>query len=154
MTKQLVCIPIAETELDMLVGKTAVVNRKAFTVTDDLLAELEYTPDMREDAEYAALVLASISGLIEYGRRTVVVAEVPKELIQPGEDSANGECLLVSCPVDAMTAWFVDAPGVAVPKVRSAASIDEAWDLPEVQQLLAEHDLLWNDVAEYRRRES
>lgn len=151
MTRQLVCIPVAADELDMLTGAIPVQDRRAYTVTRDLLDELEYTPDMVEDAEYAALVLASIAGLIEFGERVVIVAEVDPALVEPGEDSANGECLLTRCPHGSMTAWFVDAPGVEVPKLSPGSSIDEAWDHPEVQALLSDHDLLWNDVAEYRR---
>ncbi len=152
MTRQLVFIPVARDELSILTGSPVVEQRRAFTVTPDLLDELEYTPDMAEDAEYAALVLASVAALAQFGERVVVVAEVDPSLVEPGEDSANGECLLLRCPVSAMTAWFEDAPGVVVPRVERGASIDDAWELPEVQALLAEHDLLWNDVAEYRRR--
>ncbi|NLE96779.1 MAG: hypothetical protein GX596_02170 [Propionibacterium sp.] len=137
----------------MLDGTTEVRQRRAYTVTPDLLGELGYTPDMVEDAEYAALVLASIAGLAEFGERVVVVAEVDASLVEPGDDSPNGECLLTHCPPAAMTAWFADAPEVRVPKVPQKATIDEAWDLPQVQALLQEHDLLWNDVAEYRRRQ-
>lgn len=137
----------------MLGGDVEVRNRRAYTVTPDLLAELGYTPEMVEDAEYAALVLASIAGLAEFGERVVVVAEVDPSLVEPGDDSPNGECLLTQCPHRSMTAWFEDAPGVRLPAVARGASIDEAWDLPGVQTLLQEHDLLWNDVEEYRRRQ-
>ena len=135
----------------MLTGEIPVEQRRAFTVTRDLLDELGYTADMSEDAEYAAMVLASLSGLIEFGERVVVVAEVDAALVEAGEDSANGECLLVRCPHEAMTAWFEDAPGVKLPTVPAGSSIDDVWELPEVQALLQEHDLLWNDVVEYRR---
>lgn len=135
----------------MLTGEVPVEQRRAFTVTRDLLDELGYTADMSEDAEYAAMVLASISGLIEFGERVIVVAEVDAALVEAGEDSANGECLLVRCPHEAMTAWFEDASGVELPTVPAGSSIDDAWELPEVQALLQEHDLLWNDVVEYRR---
>lgn len=145
------CIPVSTSELSALTGETSLNSRRAYTVTPDLLAELEYSADMREDAEYAVLVLASVAGLIEYGERVVVVAEVDPALLEPGEDSPNGECVLTFCPPGAITAWFVDAPGVAVPTLPRGISIDEAWGRPEVQQLLHEHELLWNDVAEYRR---
>lgn len=149
--KQLVFIPIDAAELPVLGGERELRDRRAFTVTPDLLQELEYTPDMVEDAEYAAMVLASVAGLIEFGVRLVVVADVDSSLVQPGEDSTNGECFLTHCPSAAITAWFSDAPGVEVPQLAHNASIDEAWDHAEVQELLIEHDLLWNDVAEYRR---
>ena len=149
--KQLVFIPVSPNELSVLSGSPELTDRKAYTVTPDLLDELDYTADMTEDAEYAAMVLASIAGLADHGTRLVVVAEVDSQLVQPGEDSGNGECLLVRCPATAITSWFCDAPDVEVPEIRKGASIDEAWDLPEVQELLSEHDLLWNDVEEYRR---
>lgn len=151
VTRKLVFIPVAASELEMLVGTVPVEQRRAFTVTEDLLDELGYTQDMSEDAEYAAMVLASVAGLIEFGERVVIVADVDPSLVEPGEDSANGECVLTKCPPEAMTAWFTDAPGVLMPTVPESASIDEAWELPDVQALLREHDLLWNDVVEYRR---
>lgn len=149
--KQLVFVPVATNELGVLSGEPEMRDRKAFTVTPDLLDELEYTQDMTEDAEYAAMVLASVSGLIDHGVRLVVVADVDSNLVHPGEDSVNGECLLTHCPPSAITSWFCDAPGVELPQLRAGASIDEAWDTPEVQELLRDHDLLWNDIEEYRR---
>lgn len=151
VTRKLVFIPVATSELEMLTGTVPVEQRRAYTVTQDLLDELGYTSDMSEDAEYAAMVLASVAGLIEFGERVVIVADVDPSLVEPGEDSANGECMLTRCPSEAMTAWFADAPGVEMPTVPAGASIDDAWELPEVQALLTEHDLLWNDVVEYRR---
>lgn len=154
MQRQLVFIPVRSSELSIFDGDPAIDNRQAFTVTPDLLDELGYEPSATEDAEYAALVLASVAGLAQFGERTVIVAEVDPGLVAPGEDSANGECLLLSCPTSAMTSWFCDAPGVNLDAAATAAkrrTIDEAWELPEVQGFLGCHDLLWNDVAEYRR---
>lgn len=142
---------MAADELGTLDGSIRFSERRAYTVTEDLLDELDYTPDMTEDAEYAALTLASIAGLAEFGVRLVVVAEVDEGLVEPGEDSLNGECLLRDCPPSAITSWFADDEGVRLPDVPPSSSIDDAWQMPAVQQLLAEHDLLWNDVAEYRR---
>ena len=144
-------IPISAGELDILTGDIPVRKRRAYTVTPQLLDELGYSSDMVEDAEYAAMVLASIAGLSTFGERIVVVAEVDATVIEPGEDSANGECLLLTCPPEAMISWFVDAPGTRLPRIPQGISIDDAWSLPEVQTLLTEHDLLWNDVVEYRR---
>lgn len=154
MQRQLVFIPVRSSELSAFDGDPAIAHRQAFTVTPDLLDELGYEPSATEDAEYAALVLASVAGLAQFGERAIIVAEVDPGLVAPGEDSANGECLLLSCPPSAMTAWFCDAPGVSVEAAATAAagrSIDDAWELPEIQELLESHDLLWNDVAEYRR---
>lgn len=149
-------IPIAAEELGILAGDPAVADRPAYTVTPELLEELEYTEAEAEDAEYAALVLASIAGLSEYGTRLVVVAEVDPALIAASDDPANGRVTLTGCPPSAMTAWFCEEPGVDVADAAAIArglTIDQAWDLPQVQQLLQEHELLWNDVVEYRRGE-
>ena len=154
MKRQLVFIPVAADELGVLVGDPPIENRPAYTVTPDLLAELGYAEAESEDAEYAALILASVAGLAAHGVRLVVVAEVEPSLIEVSEDPANGEVLLLSCPTSSMTAWFAEEPGVDVTDAAAMAhglTIDLAWDLPQVQDLLQEHELLWNDVVEYRR---
>lgn len=156
MKRQLVFIPVAPDELGILAGDPAVVDRVAYTVTDELVAELGYDAKEAEDAEYAALVLASVASLCTYGQRTVVVAEVDQALVREGIDPVNGQVVLASCPVSAMTAWFADEEGTDVADagaISRGLTIDQAWDLPQVQELLNSHDLLWNDVVEYRRRE-
>lgn len=152
--KRLVFIPIAASELGVLEGNPAVQNRTAYTVTPELLDELGYDQTDSEDAEYAALVLASVAGLAEHGERVVVVAEVDEALVQPADDAANGQITLTHCPPSAMTAWFADEPGTEISDAAAATkglTIDDVWDLPQVQELLNNHDLLWNDVVEYRR---
>ena len=154
MKRQLVFIPIAADELGVLLGDPAVEDRPAYTVTPELLEELGYTEAESEDAEYAALVLASVAGLAAHGVRLVVVAEVDPALVGPGEDPDNGQIVLTSCPASAIAAWFADEPGTDVADaaaISKGLTIDQAWDLPQVQALLQEHDLLWNDVVEYRR---
>lgn len=154
MKRRLVFIPVASDELGVLAGDPPVADRVAYAVTPELLAELDYDESDMEDAEYAALVLASVAGLATHGVRLVVVAEVDPALVTPGDDAANGEVLLSQCPPSAMTAWFADEPGVDVADaaaISKGLTIDQAWDLPQVQVLLNEHDLLWNDVVEYRR---
>lgn len=154
MKRQLVFIPVSAAELDVLAGTVTFADRTAYTVTDDLLEELGYDATDSEDAEYAALVLASVAGLAAYGERLIVVADVPAHLVHPGEDSPNGEILLASLPATAITAWFTDEPGIDVGAAAASCrgmSIDEAWEQPEVQALLRDHDLLHNDVVEYRR---
>lgn len=138
----------------MLTGEPAVENRSAYAATPELMAELEYTDDEVEDAEHAAMVLASVAGLASYGERVVVVAEVDSSLVQPAEDSANGEVLLSRCPASSMIAWFAEEPGVDVADaaaISKSMTIDMAWGQPQVQALLENHDLLWNDKVEYQK---
>ena len=154
MKRQLVFIPISAAELGVLGGDVELRDRVAYTVTPELVAELGYDAAESEDAEYAALVLASVAGLSAHGERLIVVADVDDTLISAGEDPTNGQIVLAEVPHRSVTAWFADEPGVDIADAAAIAkglAIDEAWDLPQVQELLRNHDLLWNDVVEYRR---
>lgn len=151
--RQLVFIPIASYELDVLVGDPVIEQRVAYTVTPELLAELEYGQDEVEAAEHAAMVLASVAGLTLHGERVVVVAEVDVQHITPGEDPDNGQVVLAQCPPAAMISWFAEEPGVDITDAAVIArglTIDQAWAQPQVQALLENHDLLWNDRVEYQ----
>ena len=154
MTKELVFIPIARDELAAIDGSVLLTGRAAHHVTPELLAALEYTVGQEEDAEYAALVLASVAALTRFGERLVLVADVDTSLIASGDDPENGACVLTRIAPEAMTCWFSEAPGedasAAAIAVRGL-DIDTAWGFDEVQELLHESDLLWNDVEEYRR---
>lgn len=154
MDRRLVFIPIRREELDAIEGVTDLSGRSAHTVTPELLEALEYAPAQSEDAEYAALVIASVAALAAFGERLVLVAEVPGASVAEGHDVANGECRVSHVPPTAITCWFSEAGEVDVADAVAAAKgldIDTAWDFPQVQELLQGNDLLWNDVEEYRR---
>ena len=154
MTKELVFIPIARDELAAIDGSVLLTGRAAHHVTPELLAALEYTAGQEEDAEYAALVLDSVAALTRFGERLVLVADVDTSLIASGDDPENGACVLTRIAPEAMTCWFSEAPGVDASAAAIAVrglDIDTAWGFDEVQELLHESDLLWNDVEEYRR---
>ena len=154
MTKELVFIPIARDELAAIDGSVLLTGRAAHHVTPELLAALEYTAGQEEDAEYAALVLASVAALTRFGERLVLVADVDTSLIASGDDPENGACVLTRIAPEATTCWFSEAPGVDASAAAIAVrglDIDTAWGFDEVQELLHESDLLWNDVEEYRR---
>ena len=156
MERQLVFVPVARAELDAIQGESRLKDRPAHRVTPELLEELGFEPDQQEDAEYATLVLASVAALAAHGERLVLVAEVDGSFISPGEDPANGGCVVSRVPPAAMTCWFGDADDVDPTAAAAAArglEIDIAWEMDEVQQLLHGHDLLWNDVEEYRRQD-
>lgn len=136
----------------MLAGRPPVVDRVAYTVTPELLAELEYGEEEEEAAEHAAMILASVAGLSAHGERVVVVAEVDQAQVKPGVDAANGQVVVAQCPPSAMISWFAEEPGVDAADAAAIAkgmTIDQAWAQPQVQELLENHDLLWNDKVEY-----
>ena len=154
VAKELVFIPISRTDMTAIDGSTQLRDRQAHRVTPELLAALEYSQDHMEDAEYSAMILASVASLSKFGERLVLVAEVDRALVTAGEDLANGACVVAEVRPSAMTCWFSEAPGVDASPAAAAArglDIDTAWGFDEVQRLLSESDLLWNDVEEYRR---
>lgn len=141
--------------MNVLDGGQVELPRAAYTVTPQLLDELGYEESAAEDAEYAALILASVAGLAAHGSRIVVVAEVDVAFLAEGDDPGNGQVSLTGLPLPAITAWFEDEPGTDVTDaaaISSGLTIDQVWETAEVQELLTNHDLLWNDVVEYRRR--
>ena len=154
MSKELVFIPIARDELAAIDGSVQLTDRAAHHVTPELLVALGYRVGQEEDAEYAALMIASVAALTRFGERLVLVAEVNDSLIMNGDDLENGACILTRVAPEAMTCWFSEAPGVDASAAAVAVrglDIDTAWGFDEVQELLRESDLLWNDVEEYRR---
>ncbi|NHB83714.1 hypothetical protein G7085_00700 [Tessaracoccus sp. HDW20] len=63
--------------------------------------------------------------------------------------------LLAELPTRSITAWFADEPGTDTADaaaISKGLTIDQVWETDQVQELLNNHDLLWNDVVEYRRQ--
>lgn len=154
MQRTLVFVPIAPGELSAIGGTPELTNRPAHTVTAELMTEFGYRHDQVEEAEYAAMVLASVAALSAYGARLVLVAEVDSRLVGPAPDRANGQCTVAHVPPTAITCWFADEADVDPSAAAAAAKglgIDEAWETDAVSDLVQGHQLLWNDVEEYHR---
>lgn len=153
MHRRLVFIPIERTELAAIAGRIQLTDREAHTVTPALIDALGYRPEDTEEAEYAALVLASVAALSRFGERLVLVAEVPPQAVSAGDDPANGHCRVSEVTPGAITCWFEEEDGVDATTAARAAkgrSLDDAWDQDAVSALIQGHQLLWNDVVEYR----
>ncbi|MDO4784192.1 MAG: hypothetical protein Q3997_03795 [Propionibacteriaceae bacterium] len=151
MQTQLVFVPVTAAERRQLRMGETLGPRAAFTVTPELCAALDYGPEELEDAEYAAMVIASVAGLARLGVRLVVVAEVAGDAIAAVTDASNGECELAALRSAEVTAFFAEEEGVDVTPAAVAAyglGIDEAWELEEVQRLLSSTDLLWHGADE------
>ena len=99
-------IPIVRDELAAIDGSVQLSDRAAHHVTPELLVALGYRVGQEEDAEYAALVIASVAALTRFGERLVLVAEVDDSLIMNGDDLENGACILIRVAPEAMTYWF------------------------------------------------
>lgn len=121
----------------------------AHAATPSLMRLHDYDAAALEDAEYAALtyagVLAALTGTDAL--RLVVAAEVPGSACA-GTDDAYGLVSVQEPRWAAVRALFADEPGAgaALAAVRSAAAdrpLSAVLDLPVVESLVEQHDLLW-----------
>jgi hypothetical protein len=131
----------------------------AFAATGEMIAAHGYHAGEREDADYAAQLYASLSGLIEAetDARVVVAAEVPIARVSDGAaDREFGAIKVRGLDWADVVAVFVDGPAAAeaVRAARAAASaVDDQslrtiLELPEVAALTDDHELLWHNPDE------
>ena len=148
----LVCIPARRAAPGELWTRAESGPVQAFTANRALFDALGYSEDMDEEADHAALVLASVWGLIQFGERFVLTAEVGPDQLAPGAEAANGGVAVTGLRPGQVVAFFTDPDEDAAAAARAAGglSIDEAWELPEIEELLV-RDLQWHDIDEWSR---
>ena len=157
MSRVLVCIPVpAEGTAGHLAGP--VQGFSANASLREVLGIAEPEPgssakaadELREEAEYGALVIASVWGLTQFGVRLVVTAEVDSAQISAGEEPEHGGVLVSDVGSQQVIAVFGDddetAAAQAAGQVRGD-SIDQAWANAAVADLLT-HELLWFTPSE------
>ena len=145
----LVFVPIAGDELSSWVGTgTLPGSRPGFAVTPAMLAAFGLSEG--EDAEYTALCIAGIAGLLRSGERLVAVVEAP---VTPGEDEF-GQVEVADLAWTAVSALFAEdgtdsALVVATATAVAGTDLASAWESAEVEALLAGTDLLWYGPSEW-----
>ncbi|GAA1396867.1 DUF6912 family protein [Luteococcus peritonei] len=152
MKRTLVLVPVSTEQARALWRAEDLGELQAFSVTDELLANLEGVHDA-EDAEHACAQLASLWGLSHHGERLVLAAEVDPGVLRPEQNEAhNGGVLLGRLTRAQVSAFFADDPANPLPQGLSqqvaGLDVDQAWELDEVQRMLRSHDLLWHSVEE------
>ncbi|WP_027587075.1 DUF6912 family protein [Acidipropionibacterium thoenii] len=124
---------------------------QAFTVTPQLRSVLDLSAGDEEQAERAAMVIGSVWGLARFGRRLVLVAEVPASVVGANDEVDNGGVTLARLEPSWITAWFADDDDEVAAEAAGAVAgmvIDDAWNDVTVQSLLAQHELSWHDITE------
>lgn len=151
MNQVLVFVPATpETWREVLTAPSV----EAFAPTAELRAALGYDTDQDEDAEHAAMVLASVAGLARHGTRFVLACEVPEQdlTVDPDHaDTPNGRVVTGPVAPTRVLSWFADEPEVdpsAAAGVSHGLSLDDAWDTPEVAEVVDQHALLWHAAEE------
>jgi hypothetical protein len=147
----LLFVPLSPAQLrDWAVSGMLVGELPAHTVTEELQAAFDVTDS--EDSERIALLVASIAGLVATGQRLVVVADgSPRPRSEA--DADFGEVLIAGLGYSAVSAIFADEPD-RNEVARAAAAVvgqplDQAWEHPEVAELLSSVDLLWHGSGEW-----
>lgn len=154
MAKEFVCVPVSEDHLRRLAAGEELSELQVFLVNDQLLDSFGLTPADDEEADRAAMLLASLWALSRFGRRLVLTAFVAQDLISPGAETANGGATLTRLLPRNVEALFADEPeaGQAIERAREqlgpASSLDEIWEQALIQDLLAGHELLWHTLEE------
>lgn len=126
---------------------------QGFAPTPALYEAFDLTGEQEEEADYAALVLASVQALADHGARTVIALAVDDGQVADRAPGHNGEVSVSDVRPAQVTSWFADAPGVDVAAAAAEAAghdLDDAWEGEQVQQLLREHALLWHTPQESR----
>lgn len=147
MGEVLVALPFAAGSLDGLVQQKTVIG---YSATPELRETFDLAPEADDEAERAALIVASVAALSQWGQRRVATASVRPAQLRPAGDRAHGEVEVRDLSASQVLSWFADDPDVdarAAGRAAAGLDIDEAWSQPEVAELLG-HDLWWHDVAE------
>ena len=146
----MVCIPASREQARELLANGSNEPVAAFAATEHLYQTFDLAPSQDEDAEFATALIASIAALTRFGERLVLVADVDAYEPDPATEH-DGGVIISRLEPQQISAWFVDAsPAVAeqASRVAEGLSVDEAWELPDVVDLLANHDLCWHDSSE------
>jgi hypothetical protein len=123
----------------------------AHAPTEALMEAFDITD--AEEAEYAAMSVASVAALTRHGSRFVLGAEVSPAQVDDSDDTGNGEVVVRGLRRAQIVSWFCEELPDD-PRVRSAAQearglgVDDAWHLDEVQALIGTHALLWHAAEE------
>jgi len=145
--QSLVMVPLSEAQLAILAAGEALSAALLGIAANRALAATFGVEDS-EQAETAALQLADVAGLtgFEAAIRIVVVASVAAHLVP--DEADNGLVIVDGLNPTQVQAFFTGACDDAVARQAQGLSLDEAWALPAVQDLLGRHPLAWHDATE------
>lgn len=146
----LVFLPLSGSELRRWAGDRVLPGHRTGYAVTPAMTEAFGVSDP-EDAEYTALSVASVAGLLAHGERVVAVLGTGW---RPTDDEF-GAVEVADPSYRLVTALFGEDidPGQA----RAAAiavegmTLDQAWESAVVQALLTERDLLWYGPAEWEQ---
>ena len=146
----LVAVPVSRDDLWAMVCGTGFPHTavEGFAANNELAAT--FGVELGEEIEMAALQMADVAGLVA-GRteRLVLVVEVAaSRIVASPDDMANGAVEVSNLAAADCRAFFTGRVDGAISKAVAGLDIDDAWELPSVQKLLADQPLEWHDISE------
>ncbi|MDR3070284.1 MAG: hypothetical protein LBU38_04660 [Propionibacteriaceae bacterium] len=123
----------------------------AFTVTDEMLDAFGLRVEDGEQAEFTAVNIAAIAGLLSFGVRLVAV--LPASYVGGCDDfgtvSASG------LKYSQVVSLFADEPAgervALIAQQLKGRTLDEVWEDPIVIELVDDAELLWYGPAEWKQ---
>lgn len=144
----LVFLPLSGGQLrSWAISGTIPGSHTGYAVTPTMLDVFGVTDP--EDAEYTALSIASVAGLLAHGERVVAVLGISA----PHGDDEFGAVEVVEPSFTQVTALFGEDTDPAQAHAAAISvqgmTLDQAWEAASVQALLYQRDLLWYGPAEW-----
>ncbi len=151
----LVCVPVDDDQAHHRPGRDAHGSAAGLRANGCPLRDVApgLTAADDEEAEFAALLMAGLWCLQQHGRRLVLTGEVPDQLLA-GAETENGGITITQLRAADVEAFFSDddaVPSAELAGLVAGLDLDQAWDLPEIQALHHDHDLMWHSVIELRK---
>ncbi len=148
MVHTLVRIPmsLAQARAWQADGRPVGSRSTGYAITPELLAAFDLSdPD---EAEEVSREIAGISGALAHGERCVVVAEC--EIVSAADEADFGAVSVELPDWTRVLAVFLDDPAdaSAVAALASLAPLSHAWELPQIQDVIAQTHLLWHGPTE------
>lgn len=151
VSRVMVCIPVNPDEVDELLGSGQWHHpRQAFSPNAALQTSFEVID--QEEAEYAALLVASLWCLTHQMMPLVLVAQVPPSVVTPGVETANGGIQLDRLVAGQVESFFAAADESPVANLQARLAnldLDQAWEDEDFQRLILEQPMLWHDISEW-----
>lgn len=157
----LVMVPLRQAQLAQL-SQQLVLDGPWLAISPTATLAGTFGLDDGEDVEAAALQLADVAGLANqpgilgptgsepvFVRRLVVVASVPPDdVTSVADQAANGVVRLAKLATADIISIFTGECDQVVAKAAAEQDLDQAWELPEIQAMLANAPLSWHDRSE------
>lgn len=148
----MVAFPVSRDTLRGIVGDTWFRPDSAGYAANAELAAT-FGVETGEETEAAALQMSDVAGLAAgHAARLVIVADVPASSVTASADEPGNGAVehTASHPVYVQDcrAFFTGRCDAATAAAARGLSLDEAWELPGVQAMLADQPLAWHDISE------